>query len=102
MLFPLLGLLPCSHIAPRRKRQARNRLTPSGACAIAHALHNAASLRVLWLSGNRLGEEGGAALCEALPSAGWMEKGCMLEELWLASAMLGDRTATGACVRGTD
>ena len=55
------------------------RFRPPGAVTIAHALHHAASLRVLWLSGNRLGEEGGAALAEALPSAGWMDKGCLLE-----------------------
>ena len=32
---------------------ARNQLTGQGAVTIAHALHHAASLRVLWLSGNR-------------------------------------------------
>ena len=36
---------------------------------IAHALHGASALRVLWLSGNRLGDEGGAALAQALPLA---------------------------------
>ena len=49
----LLRLCPTCHhthshsraAPPTPNRQARNRLTPSGACAIAHALHSAASLR---------------------------------------------------------